>query len=90
MGKEYTLPWTCKQAEKFWRVFHWIICITAPISLVYSLYLQITNQINLDAVLSIFYGGFGTLFGWLWMILILDSENKLPHFRCKLQKEMSG
>ena len=93
MGKEYELPWTCDTSNKIKSILVWAMCITAPISLGLFVYEFTIPDVIIPMNPYFFYGVYGvlgTIYGWIIKISDWEYDDKLPTFRCKQQKEMSG
>lgn len=86
MGKEYELPWTCKQGDYITLVLGWFVLFTAPLTLVLSLIYNPNphdpNNIHPWFIAGMVYGLIGTVVSWMFKLISLD----YPSFRCKIQK----
>ena len=95
---EIILPFTCKQGIKILNVFRWLALIVFPIVMIYSINQDpdwtkhIQGQAK-DASLGLFWGIVGTIVGWTcqgaWWFVGAGIDGKLPHFKCKCEKDSS-
>ena len=79
MKDYYTLPWTCKQADKAKYVIRWAIMIILPIVGIYGLIL-----ISIGNIVGFLILIFGIVFSaMIWSTAYLDEFITFPEFRCK-------
>lgn len=91
---EYTLPFTCKQRDKFFIILKWVALIIFPIMLIYSI---LTHQIPTSDTENLWvhpffsWGIIVSSVGWICQIIFwvayLDVNDKLPSFKCKCDEQ---